>query len=159
VNSWKKLLQSRWFIAGLLFMVSSIALSYREIHELVAGRDAIAVRSRRYPVERKGLWGVETKSAVDYQFNDQDGNEHKGHDEVSADWQPPKNGPPMVRFLPDGSSRLADHHDWLGVAVFGIGVMFMIVARHQLLRPPRVNVSERKSKRKNKKWRNDLEVD
>jgi len=153
VSTWKKLIRSKFFIAGLAFIVLSGILSYREIEELIYGHDAFAVRAMRYPVERKGWFGVETKMAVNYEFSDADGNHRKGHDEVDATWRPPKDGGPiMVRYLPgpDGRSRLADHHDWFGVALFGIGVLFMIVARHQLLRPPGVSVSQRKSRRKNK---------
>jgi hypothetical protein len=149
VISRKDLFRSKWFVAGLVLLLLSAVLSYRDIQELVRGRDAMAVRSRIYPVERKGGWlGAETKTAVDYEFDDADGNHRKGHDEVDGAWHPPKNGPIMIRCMPDGSSRLADHHDWLGLAVFGIGVLFLIVARHQLLRPPRVVVSRQKKSRK-----------
>jgi hypothetical protein len=153
VSTWKKLIRSKFFVAGLVFIILSSIVSYREIEELISGRDAVAIRAMRYPVESKGWFGKETKLAVNYEFNDADGNHRKGHDEVDATWQPPKNGPIMVRYMPgpDGRSRLADHHDWLGIALFGIGVLFMIVARHQLLRPPKVTVSQQKSRRKNKK--------
>jgi hypothetical protein len=134
-------------LAGLALLALSAILSYREIQELIIGREASALSLRQYPVQRKTWLGVAPRTAVDYQFKDADGNLQKGHDEVDLDWHPPKDKATPIRYMPDGSSRLADHHDWLGVSVFAIAVICMVMARRKLLRPA-VIVSEQKPRRK-----------
>jgi hypothetical protein len=131
-----ELARAKWLlIAAAVFLVSG-CISWGELVYLAVGKDADADVVKAYPVTRGGRFGVggRPRLAVDYTFTEPDGTRHTGTDTVDPNWPANTGGKVPVRYTAgaDGSSRLAGHVNWVGLALFGLSVAALGVFGYRL---------------------------
>jgi hypothetical protein len=101
-----ELARAKWVMAsGVLFLIST-CFTFQEFVYLINGRDAEADITKVY--ESRGRRG-RTYLTVEYAFTEPNGTRRRAMDNVSINWEPPRNGKIPIRYTPgeDGSSRFA----------------------------------------------------
>jgi len=118
--------RAKWLLGAVTVFLVSAIISYREFVYVARGRDTEATVMKAYEMRRDQLFGLIPikKLVVDYEYTDAENHRHTGSDEVGGDWSLPPTGTVPVRYT-QGSSRLAGHHNWLGLGLFGASLAWL----------------------------------
>ena len=124
MESESEIARAKWLLGAVTLFLVSAFISYRELVQFARGRDVQATVTKAYEMRRDRLFGLipVKKLVVDYEFTDAENRRHTGSDEVGGDWPLPPTGTVPVRFT-EGNSRLAGHHNWLGLGLFGASLI------------------------------------
>ncbi|MBX7105945.1 MAG: hypothetical protein K1X57_17820 [Gemmataceae bacterium] len=118
--------RAKWLLISAAIFLLSGCISWGELMYLVAGRDAQADVVKAYEVTRGGRFGLggHQRLTVEFAFIEPDGTRRIGTDTVPPDWPLATGAKVPVRYTAgaEGRSRLADHANWIGLAVFGVSL-------------------------------------